>query len=127
MSIIVNENITFIDSLQFCNSSLDTPASNLTNEDFRHLISEYGVDKLEIFKWKDAYSYELVDSHEKFNYPSLPEKKYIYSSLKDGKHDRSDGHISDEQYQHLQNAWDTFNDNIFLDFHNHYLKKTYYY
>ena len=31
--------------------------------------------------------------------------------------------ISDEQYQHLQNVWDTFNFNIFEDFHNHCLKK----
>ena len=50
MSIIVNRNITFIDSLQFCNSSLDTLTSNLKDEDFKHLISEFGVDKSEILK-----------------------------------------------------------------------------
>ena len=123
MSIIVNRHITFIDSLQFYNGSLDTLASNLNNEDFKHLISESGFDKLEILKRKDAYPYEWVDSYEKFKHPSLPEKKYFYSSLKDGKRDRSNGHISDEQYQHLQNVWDTFNFNTFEDFHNHYLKK----
>ena len=32
MSIIVNRNFTFIDSLQFCNSSLDTLTSNLKGE-----------------------------------------------------------------------------------------------
>ena len=98
MSIIVNRHITFIDSLQFYNGSLDTLASNLNNEDFKHLISEFGIDKLEILKRKDAYPYEWVDSYKKFKYPSLPEKKYFYSSLKDGKRDRSDGHISNEQY-----------------------------
>ena len=123
MSIIVNRHITFIDSLQFYNGSLDTLASNLNNEDFKHLTSEFGIDKLEILKRKDAYPYEWVDSYEKFKHPSLPEKKYFYSSLKDGKRDRSNGHISDEQYQHLQNVWDTFNFNTFEDFHNHYLKK----
>ena len=46
MSIIVNRYITFIDSLQFYNGSLDTLASNLNNKDFKHLISEFGVDKL---------------------------------------------------------------------------------
>ena len=50
MSIIVNRNFTFIDSLQFCNSSLDTLTSNLKDEDFKHLISEFGVDKSEILK-----------------------------------------------------------------------------
>ena len=123
MSIIVNRHITFIDSLQFYNGSLDTLASNLNNEDFKHLTSEFGIDKLEILKRKDAYPYEWVDSYETFKHPSLLEKKYFYSSLKDGKRDRSNGHISDEQYQHLQNVWNIFNFNTFEDFHNHYLKK----
>ena len=127
MSIIVNRHITFIDSLQFYNGSLDTLASNLNNEDFKHLTSEFGIDKLEILKRKDAYPYEWVDSYEKSKHLSLPEKKYFYSSLKDGKRDRSNGHISNEQYQHLQNVWNTFNFNTFEDFHEHYLKKDYYY
>ena len=67
--------------------------------------------------------YEQVDLYEKFEHPSLTEKKYFYSSLKDGKRDRSNGHISDEQYQHLQNVWDTFKFNTFQDFHDHYFKK----
>ena len=58
MSIIVNRHITFIDSLQFYNASLDTLTSNLNSEDFKHLISEFGIDKLEILKRKDAYPYE---------------------------------------------------------------------
>ena len=123
MNIIVNTDITFTDSLQFYNGSLDTSTSNLNNEDFKHLTSEFGIDKLEILKRKDAYPYELVNSYEKFKRPSFPEKKYFYSSLKDDKHDKSNGHISDEQYQHLQNVWDTFSFNTFEDFHNHYLKK----
>ena len=42
-------------------------------------------------------------------------KKYFYSSLKDRKRDRSNGHIFDEQYLLLQNVWDTFNFNTFED------------
>ena len=38
MNIIVNRHITFIDSLQFYNISLDTLASNLEDNDFKHLI-----------------------------------------------------------------------------------------
>ena len=72
---------------------------------------------------QNAYPYEWVDSYEKFKRLSLPEKKYFYSSLKDGKRDRSKGHISDEQYLRLQNVWNIFNFNTFEDFHNHYLKK----
>ena len=55
--------ITFIDSLQFYKGSLDTLASNLNNEDFKHLISEFDVDKLEILKRKDACPYEWVNTH----------------------------------------------------------------
>ena len=64
MSIIVNRYITFIDSIQFYNGSLDTLPSNLNNEDFKHLISEFGIDKLEILKRKDAYPYGWVDSYK---------------------------------------------------------------
>ena len=123
MSIIVNRNIAFIDSLQFYKGSLDTLVSNLNNKDFKHLTSEFGIDQLEILKRKDAYPYEWVNSYKKFKYPTLPKKKHFYSSLKDGKRDRSNEHISDEQYEHLKNVWDTFNFNTFEDFHNHYLKK----
>ena len=44
-------------------------------------------------------------------------------SIGDGKRGKDDGHISDEQYLHLKNVWNTFNFNTFRDFHNHYLKK----
>ena len=104
MSIIAKRYIIFIDSIQFYNGSLDTLESNLKDEDFKQLTSEFGNDKLEILKRKDAYPYEWVDSYEKFKNLFLPEKKYFYSSLRDGKRNRSDGHISDEQYLHLQNV-----------------------
>ena len=58
MCIIVNRHITFIDSLQLYNGSLDTLPSNLEDNDFKHLISEFGIDKLEKLKRKDAYPYD---------------------------------------------------------------------
>ena len=73
MSVIVNTHITFIDSLQFYNGSLDTLTSNLNNEDFKHLISEFGIDKSEILGKKDAHLYEWVDSYERIIYQYLPE------------------------------------------------------
>ena len=45
MNIIVNRHITFIDSLL---------ASNLEDEDFKCLVSEFGIDKSELLKRKDA-------------------------------------------------------------------------
>ena len=81
MSIVVNRRITFIDSLQFYKGSLDTLTSNLNDEDFKHLTSEFGTDKLEILKRKDAYPYEWVDSYQKFKYKELPPKESFYSSM----------------------------------------------
>ena len=69
MSIIVNRHITFKDSIKFYNSSLDTLVSNLNDEDFKYLVSEFGIDKLEILKRKDAFPYEWLDSSEKIKHP----------------------------------------------------------
>ena len=94
MSIIVNRNIVFLDSLQVCKTSLDCLARNLEDKDFKHLLSEFPKDKLEILKRKDSYPYELVDSYRKFLYPRLPPKESFYSSIDDGKRGKGDGHAS---------------------------------
>ena len=47
----------------------------------------------------------------------------INSSINDGKRNKSNGHINNEQYLHLQNVWKILNFNTFQDFHDHYLKK----
>ena len=56
-------------------------------------------------------------------HPFLPQKKYFYSSINDGKRNKINGLIFNEQYQHLQNVWKIFKFNTFEDFHGHYLKK----
>ena len=96
MSITVNRHITFIDSLQFYNSSLDTLASNLNNEDFKYLVSEFGINKLEILKRKYAYPNEWVDLYEKLKHSSLTEKKYFYSSINNRKRNKGIEHVSNE-------------------------------
>ena len=65
MSIIINRNIIFLDSLQFHKASLDTLAGNLQDSDFKHLMSEFLEDKLKIIKKKNAYPFEWVDSYIK--------------------------------------------------------------
>ena len=55
MSIIVNRHINLIDSNQFYKGSLDSDVSNLEDSDFKYLLSDFPVDKLEILKRKDAY------------------------------------------------------------------------
>ena len=55
MSIIVDNSVIFLDSLQFCKASLDSLGENLEDSDFKHSLSEFPKDKLEILKRKDAY------------------------------------------------------------------------
>ena len=121
MSIIVNRNIIFLDSLQFCKASLDSLAGNLEDSDFKHLLSEFPSNKLEILK--DAYPYEWIDSYKKFSYPRLPPEESFYLSIDDGKRGKGDGHISTRQYLHLKIVWNKFKFKTFKDFHNHYLTK----
>ena len=48
LRIIVNNNIIFLDSLQFCKASLDTLAGNLQDNDFKNLLSKFPEVKLEL-------------------------------------------------------------------------------
>ena len=52
MSIIVNNSIVFLDSLQFCRASLDTLAVSLQDSDFKYLLSEFTKNKLELLRKK---------------------------------------------------------------------------
>ena len=57
----------FIGSMQFMDSSLDKLVKNLSDGDFKYLIEQFGSENLELFKQKDAYPYEYMNSFERFN------------------------------------------------------------
>ena len=127
MAFFLNENLVFIDSMHFMNSSLDKLVKNLSDEDFKYLVEEFGSENLELLKQKGDYPYEYMNSFERFNEEKLPARKYFYSSTKDGKIGDdgkiSDGHISVKDYLTCKNIWDKFNMKNMGDYHNHYLKK----
>ena len=52
----------FIDSMQFMNSSLHKFVKNLSDEDFKCLIEEFGSKNLELLNQKGAYPYEYMNS-----------------------------------------------------------------
>ena len=109
------------------NSSLDKFVKNLSDEDFKYLVEEFGSENLEILKQKGAYPYEYMNSFERFNEEKLPARKYFFSSTKKGKIDEdgkiSDGHVSIEDYMVCEKIWDKFNMKNMGDYHDHYLKK----
>ena len=64
---------------------------------------------------KGNYSYEYVDSWEKFNETSLPDKKAFYSELnKEG--------ITDEDYAHAQKVWKVFEIKNLGEYHDLYVQ-----
>ena len=50
---------------------------------------------------KGIYSYEYMDSWQRFDEKSLPDKEYFYSEL------NNEG-ITDEEYEHAQKVWKVF-------------------
>ena len=113
--------------MQFMTFSLDKLVKNLSDEDFKYLVQEFGSKNLELLKQKGAYPYEYMNSFERFNEEKLPAKKYFYSSIKDGKIGDdgkiSDGHIDVNDYLTCKKTWDKFEMKNMGDYHDHYLQK----
>ena len=61
------------------------------------------------------YYYYYVSSIDKFSETQLPPKLTFYSRL-------NDEDISEEDYQHALNVWNTFNCKTIRDYHDLYLK-----
>ena len=104
------------------NSSLDKLVENLSDEDFKYLVEEFGSENLELLKEKGAYPYEYMNSLEKFEEEKLPARKNFFSSTKkignDGK--KSDGHINFTDYLTSEKIWDKFDMKNMSDYHDHY-------
>ena len=65
------------------NSSLEKLVKNLSDNDFKYLTQEFGTRNLKLLKQKNAYSYEYMDSFERFSEGKLPDKECFNSSVKD--------------------------------------------
>ena len=95
--------------MQFMNFSLDKLVKNLSDEDFKYLVKEFGSENLKILKQKGAYPYEYMNSFKRFDEDKLPARKYFFSSTKKGKIDNdgkiSDGHVSIKDYMACEKIW----------------------
>ena len=63
--------------MQFMNFSLEKLVKNLTENDFKYLVEEFGSKNLELLKQKGAYPYEYMNSFERFGEEKLPDRKYL--------------------------------------------------
>ena len=109
--------IRFLDSLKFTLKSLDALVKTLGKDDFRTLTSQMSVNSksLELLKRKGVFPYEYMTDFSRLGATCLPPKEAFYSQL-------SDSHITDSDYAHAQNVWETFGCKSMKDYHDLYLK-----
>ena len=61
MSFSLN-NLVFVDSMLFMNSSLEKLVKNLSSEDFKYLSEVFSGEKLELVQKKGVYPHEYFNS-----------------------------------------------------------------
>ena len=87
--------------------------SNIPRESLKYTSQVFEDDELKLMAKKGVYPYDYMDSFKKFK-EQLPSKEEFYSIL-------NDEHISNEDYQHAQNVWNTFNLKNMGEYHDLYL------
>ncbi|XP_064646145.1 uncharacterized protein LOC135499330 [Lineus longissimus] len=107
--------IRFLDSYRLMQSSLANLAKNLPNAEKKHLSHYFKEEQFNLVTQKGIYPYEWVDSYHKFEETALPPIQAFSSAL-------NATHISQEDYNHAQHVWKTFDCKTFRDYHNLYLK-----
>ena len=110
----INFEIRFLDSFKFLQTSLANLVSNLSPDDF-HNTKHFFKNNTQLLTRKGVYPYDYVSSLEKLSETQLPPKEEFYSHL-------NDEDISDEDYQHAINVWNTLGCKTIKDYHNLYLK-----
>ena len=106
--------IRFLDSFKFLQTSLANLVSNLSPGDFINTKHAFKRNT-ELLTRKGVYPYDYVSSLDKLSETQLPPKEEFYSRL-------NDEDISDEDYQHAINVWNTFGCKTIRDYHDLYLK-----
>ena len=114
MAFMLGNHLTFLDSFQFMSSSLEKLVGNLPKESLKYTSKMFKGIKFDLMIRKGVYPYDYMDSFDKFNSP-LPKKEEFYSIL-------NNEHISDENYKHAQNVWNTFNLKNMGEYHDLYLQ-----
>ena len=114
MAFMLGNHLTFIDSFQFMSSSLDKLVSNLPKDDLIYTSKAFKGKRLDLMSQEGVYPNDFMDSTEKFNQMELPTKDQFYSIL-------NNQHITDYDYNHAKEVWNTFMIRTFGDYHDLYL------
>ena len=111
----VKRKIRFIDSFKFMATSLNSLVKNLPKDSFKNLTEFYEGKQLDLIKRKGVFPYDWFDNFGKLSSTSLPPKEAFHSIL-------NDSDITEEDYIHAQNVWETFKMKTMRDYHDLYLK-----
>lgn len=101
------DNLRLIDSLQFLPTSLENLVENLAQDGlqaFPHLLTETdSEEEAQLLLRKGVYPYEYMDSFDRFDEQTLPDKEHFYSTIKQES-------ISDADYDHAfsESGYDVF-------------------
>ena len=80
ISFNINNKLTFIDSFQILNSTLDSLVTNLSKDDLKYLSPEFDTNVLDLVEQKVFCPYEYMSDFKNFN-EELPSKEKFYLSL----------------------------------------------
>ena len=92
----------------------DEACINPNYDKLKYTSKMFKDKKLDLMARKGVYPYDYMDSFEKFNSP-LPKKEEYFSIL-------NNKHISNEDYEHAKNVWNTFGLKNMGEYHDLYLK-----
>ena len=126
---VVKYKIKFIDSCRFMQDSLSNLVDNLSENGNNEIsnetlikrfhntyqLSDNDFNKFKLLLRKGGYPYEYMDTWDKFGKESLPDKEYFYSEL-------NKEHMSDEDYAHAHEVWNTLNIRNLGEYHDLYVQ-----
>ena len=121
--------IRFIDSYRSMPDSLSNLVDNLSELKICEIpnnvlikrfyntyqLSDNDINKFKLLLRKSVCPYEYIDSRSNFNNTLSPSKDQFYSKL-------NLEHISDEDYAHAHEVWNTFNIRNLGEYHDLYVK-----
>src|SRR5271154_3849849 len=110
------DQLKYIDSMQFMNTSLANLTKNLganhpiTSQNFK----DFSPEQISLVFRKGIYPYEYIDSHNRFKETELPPIHKFYRQLS--------GKITEADYQHAQKVWKEFGCKNLGEYYDLYLK-----
>jgi hypothetical protein len=107
--------LRFLDSFKFMGQSLESLVQILPSEKLHIINSEFNRENISLLTRKGVYPYEYTNSFERLKETSLPDISSFFSKLT-GKT------ISQEDYEHAQRVWRSFDCRNLGEYSDLYLK-----